>query len=48
MKLTDEQLKKLPRALFPFNQASVVINKKQLKEICDELIELRNETKKES
>jgi hypothetical protein len=43
MKLTDEELKKLPRSCVPFNSGgAVIVNKKILASICKELIELRN------
>jgi hypothetical protein len=42
MKLTDEELKKLPKSCVPFNnKGAVIINNKVLSSICKELLELR-------
>lgn len=41
-KITDEELKKLPRACVPFNAGgAVIIDKQTLSSICKELLELR-------
>ena len=43
MKLSDEELKKLPNNCIPFNSGgAVIINKDLLKDLVDELIKLRN------
>ena len=49
MKLTDKELKALPNNCIPFNSggAAVIINKKILKELTAELIELRSKMKAE-
>jgi hypothetical protein len=45
VKLTNDELKKLPRNCFPFNAGgAVVINKKILTDICKELLKLRQES----
>jgi hypothetical protein len=42
MKLTDEELKKLPKSCVPFNNVgAVIVNKQILSSICKELLELR-------
>ncbi|WP_179885054.1 hypothetical protein [Bacillus cereus] len=42
MKLTDEELKKLPRQCLDWNGGgAVIINKATLKEICKELLDYR-------
>ncbi|MES9681724.1 hypothetical protein ABWK22_02165 [Gottfriedia acidiceleris] len=42
MKLTDKELKSLPRSCMPFNnKGAVIINKAILKEMCKELLEHR-------
>lgn len=43
MKLSDSELKKLPSNCIPFNSSgAIIINKDLLKDLIDELIELRN------
>lgn len=42
MKLTDEELKSLPKNCFDWNgKGGLVINKEILKSICSELLEYR-------
>lgn len=48
MKLTDRELKTLPNNCMPFNSGgAVIINKKILKELTNELLELRIKMKAE-
>lgn len=48
MRLTDEELKKLPSNCMPFNaKGAVIINKKIISSICKELLELRKTSKEQ-
>lgn len=48
MKLSDDELKKLPSKCMPFNSVgAVIINKEILSELVKELIELRKENREE-
>jgi hypothetical protein len=48
MKLSDNELKKLPNSCIPFNSSgAIIVNKDLLKELVEELIQLRNKNGKE-